>query len=147
VDLLNVYRSQNGKSTIPCSPSLKKVADTHVHDLNDNKPHEQAQCNLHSWSNKGSWSACCYTSDHAQAQCMWDKPRQLTVYTGNGYENAASGVSSPSHAIEVWKSSPGHNEVMLSNGTWASHPWKAVGAGLYNGYSALWFGEVTDPGG
>ena len=147
VDLLNDYRAQNGLSAVPCSPSLMVVADTHVHDLHENQPHTVANCNLHSWSDQGTWSACCYTADHAQAQCMWDKPRELTVYTGNGYENAAAGASSPSAAINMWKNSSAHNAVMLNEGIWSSHPWKAVGAALYQGYAVLWFGEQTDPGG
>ena len=147
VDLLNDYRAQNGLSAVPCSPSLMVVADTHVHDLDENQPHAVANCNLHSWSDQGTWSACCYTADHAQAQCMWDKPRELTVYTGNGYENAAAGASSPSAAITMWKNSSAHNAVMLNEGIWASHPWKAVGAALYQGYAVLWFGEQTDPDG
>ncbi len=147
VDLLNDYRAQNGLGAVPCSPSLMLVADTHVHDLDENQPHAVANCNLHSWSDQGTWSACCYTADHAQAQCMWDKPRELTVYTGNGYENAAAGASSPSGALDMWKNSSAHNAVMLNEGIWANHPWKAVGAALYQGYAVLWFGEQTDPDG
>jgi hypothetical protein len=53
----------------------------------------QGDCNMHSWSDKGFnvWNSCCYTSDHAEAECMWDKPREITFgsFTGFGYENAA----------------------------------------------------------
>ncbi|MBW2527122.1 MAG: CAP domain-containing protein [Deltaproteobacteria bacterium] len=146
VDLVNAYRQANGKPAIPYSPSLSCVAVTHVHDLADNAPHAPSGCNLHSWSDQGSWTACCYTSDHAQAQCMWDKPRELTVYSGNGYENAASGVMSAQAAVTAWQNSPAHDAVMLNEGMWASHPWHAVGAGLYQGYATLWFGEQSDPG-
>lgn len=145
VELVNAYRQANGKPTIPYSPSLSCVAVTHVHDLYDNQPHASANCNLHSWSDQGPWTPCCYTPDHAEAQCMWDKPRELTVYSGNGYENAAGGVSTPAQAVSMWQNSPAHDAVMLNEGTWASHPWHAVGAGLYQGYAALWFGEQSDP--
>jgi hypothetical protein len=148
IALVNDYRAENNLPPIPASPSLCTVATTHVHDLVDNSPHTQpGGCNLHSWSDQGSWTACCYTPDHAQAQCMWDKPGELTIYPGNGYENAASGVGSPAQALDLWKSSPPHNEVILNLGIWASYPWQALGADVYQGYSVLWFGAEADPAG
>jgi uncharacterized protein YkwD len=147
IDLVNAYRAQNALPAIPASPSLCTVSTTHVHDLFDNAPHTQpGGCNLHSWSDQGPWTPCCYTPDHAQAQCMWDKPTELTVYPGYGYENAASGVGSPAQALQLWQSSPPHNEVILNIGIWANHPWQAIGADIYQGYSVLWFGEEVDPG-
>jgi uncharacterized protein YkwD len=147
INLVNVYRGENGLPAIPASPSLCEVSTLHVHDLSDNSPHTQpGGCNLHSWSDQGPWSPCCYTPDHAQAQCMWDKPTELTVYPGYGYENAASGVGSPAQALDLWKSSQGHNEVILNLGIWTNHPWQAIGADVYQGYSVLWFGEQVDPG-
>jgi uncharacterized protein YkwD len=147
IDLVNAYRADNGLPAIPASPSLCTVATTHVQDLFANGPHLQpGGCNLHSWSDQGPWSPCCYTPDHAQAQCMWDKPTELTVYPGYGYENAASGVASPAQALQLWQSSVPHNEVILNLGIWANHPWQAIGADVYQGYSVLWFGEQVDPG-
>jgi hypothetical protein len=146
IDLVNDYRAQNALPAIPASPSLCTVATNHVHDLSDNAPHTQpGGCNLHSWSDQGPWTACCYTPDHAQAQCMWNKPGELTIYPGNGYENAASGVGSPAQALDLWKSSPPHNEVILNLGIWANYPWQALGADVYQGYSVLWFGAEADP--
>ncbi|MBI5531516.1 MAG: hypothetical protein HY898_02295 [Deltaproteobacteria bacterium] len=144
IQLLNAYRTGLGLSEIPCAPSLMIVAETHVHDLFDHGPHLQGYCNAHSWSNQGPWTACCYTPDHAQAQCMWDKPRELSDYLGNGYECAATGVSSPSQSLAGWQASAPHNAVMTNQGDWAAVTWKGVGAALYNGYAALWFGELTD---
>lgn len=144
VDALNVYRQQNGLSAIACSKSLMIVAYTHTKDLYENQPHKVSGCNMHSWSNKGSWSACCYTPDHAQAECMWKKPRELTSYQGNGFENAASGTPTPDEALTVWKNSPGHNEVMLNKGKWKSSTWRAVAGSVYKGYATLWFGEEQD---
>ncbi|MFV8750246.1 CAP domain-containing protein [Nannocystaceae bacterium ST9] len=147
IGLVNDYRAENGLPAIPASNSLCTVATTHVHDLNDNSPHTQpGGCNLHSWSDQGPWSPCCYTPDHAQAQCMWDKPSELTVYPGYGYENAVSGIGTPAQALDAWKSSPGHNEVILNQGIWVDHPWQALGADVYQGFSVLWFGEQPDPG-
>ena len=148
VELINEYRMQNGKATIPLSPSLCIVGQTHVIDLAENNPN-QGQCNLHSWSDQGPWVECCYTPDHANAACMWSKPSELTVYPGNGYENAAGGGGgiSPGQAVDLWKNSPGHNAVMLNEGSWANFPWGAVGAGLYQGYAVVWFGQEADPAG
>jgi len=147
VNLVNDYRTDNGLAAIPYSPSMSIVGDTHVHDLHDHQPHTVGDCNLHSWSEQGSWTACCYTPDHAQAQCMWDKPSELTSYTGNGYENAAyySAGITPQYALDMWKNSPGHNAVILNQGQWASVTWQALGAGIYQGYAVIWFGQEVDP--
>lgn len=147
IELLNEYRADNGLGPIPASSSLCTVGDLHVQDLAAEAPHTVADCNLHSWSDAGPWSGCCYTPDHAAAQCMWDKPRELTDYPGNGYENAAGGGGSlgPAAALDLWKGSPGHNAVMLNEGTWANLTWNAVGVGISGGYAVLWFGEESDP--
>lgn len=147
IDLLNEYRAENGLGPIPASSSMCTVGDLHVQDLAAEAPHTVGSCNLHSWSDAGAWSGCCYTPDHAAAQCMWDKPRELTDYPGNGYENAAGGGGSlgPAEALELWKGSPGHNAVMLNEGTWANLTWNAVGVGISGGYAVLWFGEESDP--
>jgi hypothetical protein len=147
IALVNDYRADNGLPPIPASPSLCTVATSHVHDLLDNSPHTQPGCNLHSWSDQGAWTACCYTADHAQAQCMWDKPGELTIYPGAGYENAASGAGSPAQALALWQGSQPHNEVILNLGIWAAYPWQAIGADVYQGYAVLWFGAEPDPAG
>ncbi|MBL4687362.1 MAG: CAP domain-containing protein [Nannocystaceae bacterium] len=147
LELTNQYRVKNGLPAIPIAPSLCIVGHTHAEDLALNSPNAMPQCNLHSWSEAGSWSACCYTDDHAAAECMWAKPMELTSYPGVGYENAAGGggLITPSEALELWKTSPGHNAVILSEGQWADRPWGAMGAGIYEGYAVLWFGEEADP--
>jgi uncharacterized protein YkwD len=148
VDLVNEYRADNGLPAIPLSPSLCIVGHTHAEDLQINNPHAPEACNLHSWSDAGTWTPCCYTPDHAQAECMWQKPAELTSYPGVGYENAAGGGFGPigaAEALELWKGSPGHNAVILNLDSWADHPWGALGAGMYEGYAVLWFGEEADP--
>lgn len=147
IALVNDYRAENALAAIPASTSLCTVGDAHVDDLITNAPDAQSSCNMHSWSDQGAWSPCCYTSDHAQAQCMWDKPRELTAYTGNGYENAAGGggTISPTQALNLWKNSSGHNAVILNQGIWANQDWKALGAGLRDGRAVLWFGSAVDP--
>lgn len=145
--LINEYRSKNGLSRIPLSPSLTHVAQKHVKDLSQSQP--KGICNMHSWSHSGQWSACCYTSDHAQAKCMWNKPRELTAYPGNGYENAFGGrdgyKANAVSTLNGWKKSKGHNALILNQGIWKDFHWQAMGVGIYDGYAALWVGEETDP--
>ncbi len=149
-ELLESYRAENGLAGIPLSVSLTHTAQTHARDLADHFAFGTS-CNMHSWSGNGPWSECCYTEDHAQARCMWEKPGELTDYPDNGYEIAFGGpggyIATAEAAMEGWKGSHGHNDVMLSNGTWANIPWKAVGVGLHKGFAVIWFGGVTDPAG
>jgi len=149
VALVNAYRQQSGKPSIPLSPSMCTVGDLHVKDLATNAPHAPAGCTLHSWSNRGAWTPCCYTANNAQAECMWDKPQELTVYPGYGFETAAlfGDAITPAKALEMWKASAPHNEVILSQGIWSDPPWGSIGAGLQDGYAVLWFGVETDPAG
>ncbi len=143
--LIMNYRKEKGLPSIPLSPSLTKVAQAHVKDLHFNKPDQNA-CNMHSWSSKGAWSSCCYTDDHAEAACMWDKPREMTNYTGNGYEIAfgAYGMdATASGAMAGWKGSPGHHAVIINQGMWKT-PWNAIGIGIYEGFAVVWFGKELD---
>ena len=143
-ELINDYRESQGLPRVPVSVSLSVVARTHVADLSAEAPN-QGTCNLHSWSDAGDWTACCYTPDHAQAQCMWDKPRELSAYPGNGYEISVGGVRSAAAALAAWQSSSGHHEVILNQGIW-TEPWGAMGVALTPGeYGHVWFGRESDP--
>jgi len=144
---LNRVREANGKSAIPRSSSMCAVSTAKVHDSVDHAPHTPAECNLHSWSDQGSWTPCCYTSDHAQAACMWNKPRELTDYPGNGYEVAYAGQNSVEAAIAGWMNSPPHREVLLGEGMWSNQAWQAVGGDMHGGHAVLWFGHDSDPAG
>lgn len=143
--LINDYRKANGLPAIRYSASLTAVAEAHVQDLRDEQP-DEGSCNLHSWSDAGSWSSCCYTDDGSQAQCMWDKPRELTDYEGDGFEVAAySSVGmTPEYALELWQSSSGHNQVLLNQGMWAQVTWNALGVAILDGYAVAWFGQETE---
>jgi uncharacterized protein YkwD len=143
LELIDAYRAKNGLPSIPISTSMMIVAQTHAEDLAVNNPVTR-ECNLHSWSDAGAWGGCCYTDDHAQAQCMWDKPRELTDYVGDGFEIAASGTPTALSALTAWQGSPGHNDVIINAGTWADYPWNAIGAGMNNGYAVVWFGGEAD---
>jgi uncharacterized protein YkwD len=137
-NLIHQYRAENGlQEIIPRSPSLDYVAQTHVQDLDS-----FATELTHSWSN------CFYDPNNQETlHCMWDAPKRLTSYQGNGYEIAAGsqdGTMEPEAALELWKNSPDHNSVILNQGIW-TQPWNAMGVGIYKGYAAVWFGHEPDP--
>jgi hypothetical protein len=165
-DLIMQYRKSKKLKPIPFSARLTKVAQAHVRDLEDNFDFElddnnkiarinpknpktfevTGDCNLHSWSDKGTWTSCCYTADHSKADCMWSKPKEIAGYEGEGYEIAyiQSGSASASEAIEGWKKSAGHNPLLINSGTWSKLEWGAIGIGIYGKYGVVWFGEKED---
>ncbi len=139
------YRAAYGLPAIPLSKSLTTVAKIHVNDLEDNFV-DDGVCNMHSWSSKGNWTPCCYTSDHAQAKAMWSKPKELTKYTGYGFEIAHGGKGYTATAVSAlngWKSSTLHNDLILNHGRW-DRKWNAIGVGIYGGYAVVWFGWDFD---
>jgi len=146
-DLIMEYRSEKGLRSIPLSLSLTYVAQVHAKDLHENRP-DQGDCNMHSWSPKGKWTACCYTADHKQAQCMWNKPKELTSYPGYGYEISSGSTAdmTPEAALNLWKNSTGHNNVIINGAMWRKE-WNAIGIGVYGHYAVVWFGHETDPAG
>lgn len=155
--LTNEYRRANGLPDAPLSRSLSTVAQWHVKDLQLNNPNSGTDsrgqaCNMHSWSNKGFWSPVCYTPDHYYASGMWLKPKEITrgIYTEYGYEIAARVIGadiSAERALNAWKKSAGHNNVILEQGGWEGYQWPAMGIGIYKSYAVIWFGEITDPAG
>jgi hypothetical protein len=153
-DQINKVRLDNGRTAVEISTSLTQVARVHVGDLNAYHPdtgedNRGEECNLHSWSSHGTWQPVCYTDDHAYASLMYSKPRELTAFTANGYEIATfySGGMTPETAVASWKGSPDHLDVILEQGTFAGHPWKAMGVGISGNYACVWFGETVDPAG
>ncbi|NLN94814.1 MAG: SPOR domain-containing protein [Bacteroidales bacterium] len=146
--LINEYRLAASLEIIPVSNSLSYVAHVHIRDLYQNRPDLQ-NCNLHSWSDKGDWTPCCYAKDPNRTNCMWNKPRELTGYKGNGqelilWENVQA---TPLSAFDQWRNFDLTNDMFLNRGRWAEKEWKAMGVALYEGYASVWFGEVTDPHG
>ena len=150
--LIMSYRQSKKLPKIPLSKSLTYVAQVHCKDLVLNKPDQGQGCNAHSWSYKGRWSACCYTPDHAKAGCMWDKPRELTNYEGDGFEIAVGSSSdefkdfvvTPEFALESWKKSKNHNNVIINLDVWKEVKWNAIGVGIYKGIATVWFGKLPD---
>lgn len=144
--LISKYRQSKRLNKIPLSAKLTRVAQLHARDLAENYTYGNAQCNLHSWSEAGNWTACCYTSDHSNPSCMWNKPKEISGYGGPGYEIAYyhSAGATAEAALNIWKTSPGHNTVIVNQGNWKSLAWKAIGIGIHNQYAVVWFGEAED---
>lgn len=149
---INAYRESLGLQKLSFSKSLTTVARMHVVDANAYNPKDQVdargvQGNLHSWSSHGNWTPVVYTGDHLYASAMWSKPRELTSYQGNGYENSAwsSGLLTPEVALDLWQHSEGHNAVMTTQGAWSDL--KTMGVGIDGSYAFVWFGKDADPAG
>jgi uncharacterized protein YkwD len=146
-DLIMEYRKSRRLKSIPYSSKLTMVAQAHVRDLMENYDYEnRGDCNPHSWSDKGSWTSCCYTADHAQARCMWDKPKEISGYDGTGFEIAyySSDNASAEQGLDGWKKSPGHNPLLINTGTWSKVEWKGIGIGIYGHYGVVWFGDGAE---
>ena len=151
--LINAYRAEKGLPAIKLSASLCYVARTHALDQTANHIYGD-KCNLHSWSQNARWSSCCYTPDHKMASCMWNKPRELTSYRGDGFEIAFystytynSTAAMAKDILEGWKRSPHHNMVIINCNMWRNVKWKAMGIGVYGEYADVWFGKEEDPAG
>jgi hypothetical protein len=144
-NLINSHRKQQGLDEIPLSKNLCYVAKLHVNDLNYNRP-DTANCNLHSWSDKGDWLECCYGPSVFNNTCMTSKPKELTTYPGKGYEIAfwESVDAMPEIVLDLWKSSAASNDLILNRGNWKDKPWKAFGVGILKGYAVVWFGADAD---
>ena len=146
-ELAMQYRKSKNIKAIPFSVKLTQVAQAHVRDLTEQFDYEnRGDCNPHSWSAKGIWSACCYTNDHKQAKCMWDKPKEIAGYSSEGFEIAfySSAVALPEEALDGWKKSAGHNPLLVNSGSWEKLEWKAIGIGIYKNYAVVWFGQADD---
>lgn len=154
--MINAYRESLGLPKLSFSKSLTEVARAHVRDSNTYTPENQVdsrgvQGNLHSWSGNGSWTPVVYTSDHYYMYDMWSKPREITNYTGNGYEISSwsSEMISPERALNLWKNSPGHNSIMTTQIT-GDADWsdlKTMGVSIDGHYAHVWFGSDADPDG
>lgn len=157
--LINEYRAANNLPALQISKSLSLVAQQHVWDSNNNQaswpsPPPGQSCNLHSWTRvvnpalqQGRWTEVCYTSDHANAAGMWNKPGEIAGYPGEGVENsfAASGGANAAGALVAWQNSPGHNAVILQQSFWPQ--WAAMGVGVSGNFAHLWVSQTADPAG
>lgn len=152
--MVNEYRTSLGLPAVTLSSSLSQVARLHATDASANYRLSKT-CNMHSWSDQGSWRGCCYSPNHSDMDCMQLKPKELTSYPGRGYEISYmrwwdDGSPAPVNAQDAlagWKRSPGHHQVMVNQGIWKQVNWQAMGVGVANGYACLWFGQEKDPAG
>lgn len=145
-ELINEFRIANDMPAIGLSASMTQVAHLHVTDLNQNHP-DTSICNLHSWSDKGDWTSCCYQAYVPNQNCMWDKPKELTPYKYRGYELAyfdPEGIN-PDSLMSFWLTIPQIQDMLLNRGTYKEKKWLAAGVGVQNGYTVVWFGQVKDP--
>lgn len=157
--MVNEYRASLGLPALQISKSLSLVAQQHAWDSVNNRnawpaPPAGKECNLHTWSGvvnpalqQGTWTEVCYTSDHANAAGMWNKPSQIAGFPGEGVENSfwSSGAATASGALTAWKNSPGHNNVITQQGGWG--PMAAMGVGINGGVAHLWLSSTADPAG
>lgn len=157
--LVNEYRASLNLPPMQISKSLTLVAQQHAWDSVNNQnawpaPPAGKTCNMHSWSSvvnpalqQGTWTSVCYTSDHANAAGMWNKPAEIAGFPGEGVENSygSSGTASPVGALTGWKNSPGHNNVITQQGGWG--PMAAMGVGMSGGIAHLWMSSTADPAG
>ncbi len=146
-NIINDYRKKKKLKIIPYSAKLSMVAQAHAKDLADNYEFDfNNKCNPHSWSDKGPWTDCCYTNDHKQAKCMWDKPNEIAGYDSPGYEIAyySSAGANAEEGLSGWQKSPSHDPLLVNLGMWKQVEWKGIGVGIYKEYAVVWFGQMED---
>jgi hypothetical protein len=142
--LIDTYRSENEAHSIELSKKLTFVAKLHARDLYHNRI-DKDSCSMQSWSDKGFWTACCFSErDNSKQACMWDKPKEITGYGGKAYEVIYNGGSEPKRIMELWKGSSFYSDILKNSGRYADKDWVAMGIGHYKNVTVVWFGEVED---
>lgn len=146
-DMINAERQKSGKPPIGYSAKLTEVAKLHVMNL-QNHHKRGGKCNLHSWyvDKNAKWKSCCYTNDHKNPECMWNKPMEINGYNSHGYEIAAyySSKMDAKEAIKSWKSSKDHWDVVMNRGNWKNMRFESMGVGIHGNYAVIWFGAMPD---
>jgi hypothetical protein len=143
-DAIDAFRKEAQQTTIPYSKTLSYVAKLHAQDLFENRK-DSEQCSMHSWSDKGFWTACCHNDTPEKSACMWEKPREVAGYDGLGYELIYNGGGNADKIMDRWKNSKFFADMLVHGGKWADKDWVAIGIGKYENYVVVWFGEVLDP--
>jgi len=125
------YRKQNNLPKLKVSRSLTYVAQVHTWDLKNNQP-QRGNCNLHSWSDKGTWSNCCGTNNNS---CMQEKAQKLASYTKKCQEIVYNNRKvRPNQIIRTWKKGKESSVILNSK-------WKAIGLAMQGEYALVWLGE------
>ncbi|MCX7568020.1 hypothetical protein OS189_16885 [Sulfitobacter sp. F26169L] len=154
--LIMDYRIENDLPVLPLSADLTLVAGRHTLDTIHNI--WEAGVTLPEGANLHSWSDAYYYRDHRAPEVIWEAPERLgTDYPGYGFEIAAGGFTSIEGALEGWKGSPSHNDVILNEGGFANTVWNAIGIGVEadpdarggfgdygNRVYHVWFGREED---
>lgn len=157
--LVNEYRASLNLPPVPVTKSLTLTAQQHAWDSTTNgnawpAPPPGKSCNMHSWTGnvnpalqQGTWTAVCYTPDHANMALTHRKPLEIAGFAADGFENShwASAGASPAGALNGWKNSPGHNALITEQDGWG--PLLALGVGINGQYAHMWAAEVADPAG
>jgi DNA-binding transcriptional LysR family regulator len=147
IEAINAYRREHGLTAIAPSRAMMDVSASHVQDLVAHQP-DAGVWSLHSWSAFGPWTPVCYVGDEFSLAGMWNKPREIARYPGDGYEIAYwnSRAATAANALAGWAASPGHNAVIVEQDGWGcdSAPWQAFGAAVSGGYAVAWFGCEPD---
>lgn len=149
--LVNRYRAAHALPPVAYSPALTAVAEAHVRDLMANAPDRRRdargrECSPHSWSASPQWRGICYVDDDASARAMWSKPREIAGYRGDGFEIAlyhSDGIDA-AVALETWRESGAHDDVIRERDVWAGSQWQAMGVAAYGPYAVVWFGKLPD---
>lgn len=150
--MINEYRKARKLPPVKISRSLSYVAQLHANDLYLYDKKIKKSCNIHSWSDKGKWMPVDYYPDHRNQEGMWNKPKELTKYTGKGYEIAFGSdkkdyILSAHEAMAGWKKSINHNAVIINKNMWQDIKWTCIGIGVHKNYACIWFGQEEDPEG
>ncbi|MFA7605310.1 MAG: hypothetical protein WCY08_01860 [Rhodocyclaceae bacterium] len=146
-EIINQYRAFHQLDSLAESPTLHRVALAHVTDLQRSGVFA-GECNLHSWSDQGPWTPCCYSRDHAKSACMLNKPAEFSNgrFNAPGYEIATvHGLGmSPARALRHWLHSDAHHDVLLNRNQWTDVRWKSIGAAISENYAVVWFSEASE---
>lgn len=144
-NLVNEYRKSQKLPVVPLSKSLSYVAKVHIKDLITNKP-DTANCSFHSWSDKGTWKACCFRKENKDKYCVLTKPKELTKYPGIAHEIVfwESRETTAEKAISQWKETAVSRFMLTNFKEWEKCSWNAMGVGVEGGFAILWLGEEPD---
>ena len=137
--LINAERNRYGLASLDCDDGMRYVAWKHVTNQMENNFGLGGHCNLHSWAGE---LACCYTSDHGNSNCMWDKPKEIYGASRKGFEISTwtSGVQTAKGALDWWRGSQGHYGVLMTRGQW----WQDLsdfGCWVGGNYAHCWFAK------
>lgn len=133
-------------SEIPLSKALTITASRHTLDT---------VYNLGGYDGH-NWSDALYDSSNSETYpAMWFAPDRIgTGYTDHGFEISTGYIGdalsvpdmTPEVALEGWKGSAGHNNVITEQGSW-DRGWDAIGVAIHESVAHVWFGWTADPTG